>query len=73
MTGIVARVLDKGYGFIRADETNKEYFMHATDYVGDWESLAKEVNTKHKVVRVNFEVANSNKGLRAAGVTKIDG
>ena len=70
MTGTFKRILDKGFGFIEADSTGKEYFCHASDYAGNWLELKDEVQAG-KQIKVNFEVAASNKGPRAAGVQRL--
>jgi cold shock CspA family protein len=71
MTGVMKRILDKGFGFIEADGNGKEYFVHASDFVGDWLELKDEVQAG-KRVKLSFEVATSTKGPRAAGVRRIE-
>ncbi|QZE15798.1 cold shock domain-containing protein [Halosquirtibacter laminarini] len=48
----------KGYGFIKEDETNKEYFVHVTGLVDE----IKEDD------QVTFELKEGNKGLNAVNV-----
>ncbi|QZT37544.1 cold shock domain-containing protein [Halosquirtibacter xylanolyticus] len=48
----------KGYGFIKEDETNKEYFVHVTGIVDE----IKEDD------QVTFELSEGRKGLNAVDV-----
>ena len=48
----------KGYGFIREDETEKEYFVHAT-------GLIDQINEGDVV---EFELSEGRKGLNAVNV-----
>lgn len=63
MFGIVkTMVVDKGYGFIKADN-GSEYFMHKTAVV---DGTPWEGNMRGK--RVEFEIEGSDKGPRAKEV-----
>jgi CspA family cold shock protein len=53
----------KGFGFIIEDETDKEFFVHITEVNGD---LLNEDD------RVEFEIAESDKGLNAVEVNVIN-
>ncbi|MDC1106019.1 cold shock domain-containing protein [Prolixibacteraceae bacterium] len=48
----------KGYGFIKEDETNNEYFVHVTGLVDE----IKEDD------QVTFELKEGSKGLNAVNV-----
>lgn len=48
----------KGYGFIKEDETGKEYFVHVT-------GLIDEIRDNDEVV---FELKEGKKGLNAVNV-----
>jgi CspA family cold shock protein len=48
----------KGYGFIKDEETNKEYFVHAS-------GLVDKVNEDDEVT---FELQEGKKGLNAVNV-----
>ena len=48
----------KGYGFIKEDETNKEYFVHVS-------GLIDEVKDDDEV---EFELVEGRKGLNAVNV-----
>jgi len=53
----------KGFGFIIEDETDKEFFVHITEVNGD------NLNEDDKV---EFEIAESDKGLNAVEVNVIN-
>ena len=56
---------DKGYGFITPDEGTKDLFVHHSAIQAEgYKSLAEGQ-------RVEFEVAQGNKGLQASGVRPI--
>ncbi len=48
----------KGFGFIKEEETDKEYFVHATGLVDE---IREDDN-------VEFELAEGKKGLNAVNV-----
>lgn len=50
----------KGFGFIKEDETNKEYFVHATGLI----DKVKENDA------VTFELEEGKKGLNAVKVKR---
>ena len=52
----------KGFGFIIEDETNKEFFVHITEVNGD---------ILHEDDKVEFEIAESDKGLNAVEVNVV--
>ncbi|MDA9262116.1 cold shock domain-containing protein, partial [Flavobacteriales bacterium] len=52
---------EKGFGFIKEDETNEKYFVHVS-------SLSEEVVENDKV---QFELEQGMKGLNAVRVKKI--
>jgi CspA family cold shock protein len=54
---------DKGFGFITEDETGKEFFVHITEVNGD---------TLNEGDNVEFEIAESDKGLNAVEVNVIN-
>jgi len=53
----------KGFGFIIEDETDKEFFVHITEVNGD---VLQEDD------KVEFEIAESDKGLNAVEVSVIN-
>ena len=64
MTGAIARKMDKGYGFIKSDEMEKDVFFHAKELVG---VMFDELNEGDAVT---FEVAEGPKGLNAVNVQR---
>lgn len=50
----------KGFGFIKDDQSNEEYFVHVTE-------LIDEVRENDKVT---FELKNGKKGLNAVNVKR---
>lgn len=69
MHGIVKTVTERNYGFIKASNGG-EYFFHKADFNGFWEDLVKDF--RRMKIEVTFEVAESPKGPRAAGVRRLD-
>jgi CspA family cold shock protein len=55
----------KGFGFIAQDEGGQDVFVHFSCIDGDGFKTLEEGD------RVEFEVTNSDKGLKAAKVTKL--
>lgn len=63
--GTVARVMDKGYGFISREGQDKDLFFHMNELQNaDFDSL-KEGD------KVEFEVTEGEKGPQATKVSKI--
>ena len=64
-TGTIARVTDKGFGFIKVEGMPKDLFFHMTELV----------NVKFDDLRegdqVSFEVGDGPKGPSAMKVSKI--
>jgi len=60
-TGKIARVTDKGFGFITYEGSDKDLFFHANDVMFD---ELKEGDD------VTFEIAEGPKGLNAVQVAK---
>lgn len=63
--GIVARVTDKGFGFIKRDGQEKDLFFHSN------ELLNVAFNDLREGDKVSFEVGESPKGPNAVKVSKI--
>jgi CspA family cold shock protein len=63
-TGIIARVTDRGFGFIKADGMDKDLFFHSNELK----------NVKFEELRegdkVTFEVGQSEKGPNAVNVNR---
>jgi CspA family cold shock protein len=55
----------KGFGFIAQDEGGQDVFVHFSAIAGDGFKTLEEGD------RVEFEVNQSDKGLKASNVTKL--
>ena len=62
--GTIARVMDKGYGFIKRDGEEKDLFFHANELNGISFDELKEGDP------VTFEVSESPKGLNAVNISR---
>ena len=64
-TGKIARVMDKGYGFIKREGDDKDIFFHSKELQEgvEFDSL-KEGDT------LQFEVTEGPKGPQASNITK---
>jgi len=63
--GKVARIMDKGYGFIKAEGVEKDLFFHANVLQN------AEFDTLKEDDDVEFEMVDSPKGPQAANVNKM--
>ena len=64
-TGIIARLTDKGFGFIKREGQERDLFFHSNELVG---ITFDELREGHQV---SFEVAESPKGPNAVKVSKV--
>jgi len=64
MLGKIARLTDRGFGFITPDEGDKDLFFHARDLVDVMYDDLKEGEA------VNFEVVDGPKGPAASDVKR---
>ena len=62
-TGTIAKITDKGFGFIQIEGQEKNVFFHSNECNGAFDSF-KEGDT------VTFEVMDSPKGPNAVKVSK---
>lgn len=62
--GTIARLTDKGFGFIKREGEEKDLFFHSNDLLDVTFDALREGD------RVTFEVVNSPKGLNAVKVSK---
>ncbi len=69
--GIVRSLIyGRQFGFIL--HKNQDYFFHKDDYSGDFEALIQDHNNRvGNSIKVSFEPAESQRGLRAAHVEKL--
>lgn len=63
-TGTIARLTDKGYGFITREGEEKDLFFHSNELQGVSFDELREGDT------VSFEVAQGEKGPSAVKVSK---
>lgn len=63
--GTIARLTDKGFGFIKREGQEKDLFFHSNELVGTTYDDLREGD------RVTFEVADSPKGPNAVKVSKV--
>jgi len=61
--GTIARIMDKGFGFISREGEDKDLFFHSNELVG------VEFNDLKEGQKVTFEVAEGPKGLNATKVS----
>lgn len=64
-TGTIARLTDKGFGFIKREGQEKDLFFHSNELVGVRFDELREGDT------LSFEVADSPKGPNAVKVSKV--
>lgn len=62
--GTIARLTDKGFGFISREGEEKDLFFHSNNLVDVEYSELREGDT------VNFDVEEGPKGLNAVNVTR---
>ncbi len=63
--GTIARLTDRGFGFISIEGKDKDLFFHSKDLVGVAFDDLREGD------KVSFEVADGPKGPNAAKVSRI--
>lgn len=63
-TGTVARLTDRGFGFIKCEGQEKDIFFHSKDLVGVSFDDLREGD------KLTFEIANGPKGPNAVNVSK---
>jgi cold shock protein len=66
MIGKIKKIMDKGFGFIEAEELEKDIFFHAT-------TLAEgmDFNSLREGDEVEFDVEETDKGLNAINVKSV--
>ena len=63
--GTIARLTDRGFGFISRPGEEKDLFFHSNELKN------AQFNELHEGDKVTFEVAESPKGLNAVNVNKV--
>ena len=64
-TGTIARLTDKGFGFIKREGQERDLFFHSNELVGVTFDELREGD------QVTFEVAESPKGPNAVKVSRV--
>jgi len=64
-TGIIARLTDKGFGFIKIEGQEKDLFFHSNELLNARFDELREGDS------VSFEVGESPKGPNAVKVSKV--
>jgi CspA family cold shock protein len=64
-TGIIARLTDKGFGFITREGQEKDLFFHSKELVGVSYDELREGD------KVTFEVGEGPKGPNAVSVSRV--
>ena len=63
--GVIARLTDKGFGFIKREGAEKDLFFHSNELVGVTFDELREGD------KVTFEVGDSPKGPNAIKVSRV--
>lgn len=61
---------EKGFAFIAGDD-NKRYFFHKTDFSGYWADLVDDYRMGQNI-KMKFIAGQTEKGLRASDVSRLD-
>lgn len=64
--GTIARLMDKGYGFIKTASSDKDLFFHTSELQG------VDFNTLSEGDAVEFEITDGEKGPQAVKVSRGD-
>ena len=62
--GTIARLTDRGFGFIAIEDQEKDLFFHSNELQG------VEFNDLREGDKVTFEIAEGPKGLNATNVSR---
>lgn len=63
-TGTIARLTDKGFGFIKREGQNQDLFFHSNDLID------VQFNDLREGEQMTFEVAETEKGMNAIKVAR---
>lgn len=63
--GTIARLMDKGYGFIKTEDSEKDLFFHSNEVQN------AEFNSLNEGDTVEFEVTEGQKGPQAVNVSRV--
>ena len=64
--GTIARLTDRGFGFISRENEEKDIFFHSNELQG------VEFNDLREGDKVTFEIAEGPKGLNATNVSRVE-
>ena len=64
--GTIARLTDRGFGFIARENEEKDVFFHSNELQG------VEFNDLREGDKVTFELTESPKGLNATNVSRVE-
>tara|TARA_B100001971_G_scaffold138572_1_gene128035 strand:+ start:609 stop:812 length:204 start_codon:yes stop_codon:yes gene_type:complete len=64
--GTIARLTDRGFGFIARENEEKDVFFHSNELQG------AEFNDLREGDKVTFELTESPKGLNATSVSRVE-
>ena len=64
-TGTIARLTDKGFGFIKIEGAERDLFFHSNELVGVTFDSLREGD------KLTFEVAESPKGPNAIKISRV--
>ncbi len=65
MEGVITKLTDRGFGFIKRNDGEKDIFFHSNELKN------VQYNELQEGDKVSFEIAKSPKGLNAINVNKI--
>ncbi len=63
--GTIARLMDKGFGFIKRDGESKDLFFHANELQNCSFQDLREGDT------LSFEIADGQKGPQAVNISRV--
>lgn len=63
--GTIARLTDKGFGFIKPDDGSKDLFFHSNDLTN------AQFNDLREGDKVSFSISSGDKGPKATEIKKI--
>jgi len=63
--GTIARLMDKGYGFIKTEASDKDLFFHSNELQN------AEFNSLNEGDEVEFEMTEGQKGPQASNVSRV--
>lgn len=66
MTGIIAKKMEKGFGFISVEGQEKDLFFHAAEL-----AEGVEFDALQEGQTVSFEMVDGQKGPQATGVAPV--